>query len=586
MEPSSLAAVKASSGARAFEEAQAARRKRDALVLILRHLTDGGYVESARRLEAESGLSLSTWDAADNVDLATALLEYEAYYEFKFGKRPRLSRKVAGDDARGNLGKDARDRQNALPAILRPGAGKPPMQRSRSTDNMPPDAASGSQQARAGRKVHSARESSSASATANQPPNQQQQQQQQPVSSRGARVSGSSSSARHSNFSSSSSSSSSASQSTAGDDEGAAGMGLSVQPAARTAVRPPVGRGGDGAVAAGGQSGSAQQGSGQGDGDFFERRLLKPAASIFGADSELVQLAQVIQRDIYLRNPNVRWSDVAGLDDCKRVLKEAVVMPIRYPQLFTGILAPWKGVLLFGPPGTGKTMLAKAVATECETTFFNISASSIVSKWRGDSEKLVRVLFELARAHAPSTIFIDEMDSIMSQRAGDGTEHEGSRRLKTELLIQMDGLGRSDDLVFVLAATNLPWALDTALLRRLEKRVYVGLPVEAARRSIVEKLLPPARCEPAVDHAALARRLDGYSGSDLALVCKEAAMHPLRRVMDRLETGELDELANESVTLDLVTVDDVDLAVQVTSSTAASGSLARYEEWSKEFGAR
>ncbi|CAF4975990.1 unnamed protein product, partial [Rotaria socialis] len=122
--------------------------------------------------------------------------------------------------------------------------------------------------------------------------------------------------------------------------------------------------------------------------------------------------------DIYLHDPSVRWDSIIGLDAAKRTIKEAVVYPIRYPQLFTGILSPWKALLLYGPPGTGKTLLAKAVATECKTTFFNISASTIVSKWRGDSEKLVRVLFELARFHAPSTIFLDELDAIMSQRGG------------------------------------------------------------------------------------------------------------------------------------------------------------------------
>lgn len=147
--------------------------------------------------------------------------------------------------------------------------------------------------------------------------------------------------------------------------------------------------------------------------NFFDVRVLKGMPD-FGDIQELKDLAAYLQRDIIVENPNVKFKEIIGLDDAKRLLKEAVQIPLKYPHFFTGILEPWRGVLLYGPPGTGKTMLAKAVATECGTTFFNISASSVVSKWRGESEKLIRVLFELARHYQPSTIFLDELDSIMS----------------------------------------------------------------------------------------------------------------------------------------------------------------------------
>eukprot|EP00554_Chaetoceros_debilis_P010736 CAMPEP_0194107276 /NCGR_PEP_ID=MMETSP0150-20130528/7162_1 /TAXON_ID=122233 /ORGANISM="Chaetoceros debilis, Strain MM31A-1" /LENGTH=453 /DNA_ID=CAMNT_0038795625 /DNA_START=220 /DNA_END=1578 /DNA_ORIENTATION=- len=226
-------------------------------------------------------------------------------------------------------------------------------------------------------------------------------------------------------------------------------------------------------------------------------RIIKPLPSF--EDNDMRNLASSIQHEILDTSPGLKWDDIIGLDDAKRILNEAVSLPQQYPDLFCGLLTPWRGALLFGEPGNGKTLLAKALASETMSTFFNLSASSLCSKYRGDSEKLIRVTFELARYHSPSTIFLDEIDAIMGHRGGHGgggssgnssqggnggsgsgsgsggMEHEGSRRMKTELLMEMDGINSGcangeKDHVFVLAATNLPWDLDPALLRRLEKR--------------------------------------------------------------------------------------------------------------------
>merc|ERR1712227_1194362 len=193
------------------------------------------------------------------------------------------------------------------------------------------------------------------------------------------------------------------------------------------------------------------------------------------SDPEKKKMAKKLEGAIVMEKPNVKWSDVAGLDAAKESLKEAVILPIKFPHLFTGNRKPWRGILLFGPPGTGKSFLAKAVATEANnSTFFSVSSSDLVSKWLGESEKLVKNLFEVAREKKPSIIFIDEVDSLCSSRSDNGSE--SARRIKTEFLVQMQGVGNDNDGILVLGATNIPWVLDAAIRRRFEKRIYIDLP--------------------------------------------------------------------------------------------------------------
>lgn len=251
-------------------------------------------------------------------------------------------------------------------------------------------------------------------------------------------------------------------------------------------------------------------------------------------DDEKARMRGGLEDTIVKTKPNVRWDQIAGLDAAKEALKESVILPIRFPQLFTGNRKPWKGILLYGPPGTGKSYLAKAVATEADGTFLSVSSSNLLSRWLGDSEKLVRNLFELAREAykkegKPSIIFVDEIDSLVSARSEN--ENDASRRVKTEFLVQMQGVGHDDEGVLVLAATNIPWCLDSAIRRRFERRIYIPLPDAMARRQMFKiHMGDTVNTLNEEDWMELAQKTERYSGSDIKQVVRSALMECVRTV--------------------------------------------------------
>jgi vacuolar protein-sorting-associated protein 4 len=258
------------------------------------------------------------------------------------------------------------------------------------------------------------------------------------------------------------------------------------------------------------------------------------AASAAAEDSRAAEAQQAV------RAQQAGFRSVAGLAQVKTALREAVVLPMSHPEAFVGGRKPWKGVLLYGPPGTGKSHVAAALSREAGCAFVSVSASDLVSKHVGESEKAVRRLFESARAKRPCVIFIDEVDSIGRARdSGGGSglgggSGEASRRLLTELLKQMDGVGIDNEGVTVLAATNLPDEIDAALRRRFEKRIYVPMPGPRARRRVLRLCLgrdPEQVRLTERELTAAAERAAGYSGSDMAVVANEALMQPVRRCL-------------------------------------------------------
>jgi SpoVK/Ycf46/Vps4 family AAA+-type ATPase len=287
---------------------------------------------------------------------------------------------------------------------------------------------------------------------------------------------------------------------------------------------------------------------------------------------------------IMKEKPNVRWEDVVGVDDAKNALRESIVYPTKRPDLFP--LGWPKGLLLYGPPGCGKTILAAATASELDGYFINVDAASMMSKWLGEAEKNVSKLFNMARDYAekegkPVILFVDEVDSLLGSRS---SEVGGEIRTKNQFLTEMDGINdKGKNLkMYVIGATNKPWSLDWPFLRRFQKRIYVTLPTQAAREKLFDLYTSPLRKDTRVKNTELAKLFEGYSASDIKDVCQSAQLKAVNELFSSTEYKEPVTGENPPQPRNL-TMADFRLIMTRRKPSVSTEMIRAYFKWSEEF---
>ncbi|KAH9416975.1 Fidgetin-like protein 1 [Dermatophagoides pteronyssinus] len=288
-------------------------------------------------------------------------------------------------------------------------------------------------------------------------------------------------------------------------------------------------------------------------------------------------MIELIQNEIIANLDNTDWSNIAGLEYAKSTIQQVAILPLKRPDLFTGLRSPPKGILLFGPPGTGKTMIGRCIASQAKATFFSITSSTLTSKWIGDGEKTMKTLFQVARCLRPSVIFIDEIDSLLTSRSD--SEHEASRRMKTEFLSQFDGLSnQTNEGLLVIGTTNRPHEIDEAVRRRFAARLYVPLPDRMARKQMLFNNLKNEKhslTDEQIDN--IAERTESFSGSDIKILCCEASMVSISEITDRLSDIDKEEIRE-------ICFADFEQALQRIKPSFSRDDLGIYESWNEKYG--